>query len=176
MTEISDDLLRFLHKYTSEAIENDGVVDLAKERFGPNPLGAAVGRGSADEVRVLLNAKAPLQITDANGAGLGVPAYQPTDVMSKVFCVTLFDDTWQAFANSSTALHLAAAKGNAEIVQELLAAKAWQDVKAHDGSTVLHAAAVQGNVEVLELLLPGKVPLDAKNNDGHGLNEEAWFG
>lgn len=54
---------------------------------------------------------------------------------------------------SRTALHIAAWKGNAEILQLLLRAKASAHMKAKDNFTALHFAIQSGSIESCQILL-----------------------
>lgn len=77
-------------------------------------------------------------------------------------------------ALSSTALHMAAHRGQTEVVAALLAAGA--DVDAREGcsgTTALHWAAEGGRPEVLELLLGAGAALEARD-DWHRLTALDW--
>jgi ankyrin repeat protein len=65
-----------------------------------------------------------------------------------------------------TPLHVAAALGQKDTVQLLLAKGANVNVKSDDADTPLHIAAITNNKEVAELLLAKGAAVDAK--DAHG--------
>ncbi|KAF5841098.1 hypothetical protein DUNSADRAFT_14497 [Dunaliella salina] len=68
-----------------------------------------------------------------------------------------------------TALHVAALKGNPEIVRELLRARAPHDALDGQGNTPMHLAAESGSVEVVAELLSGlgrRTVLRMKNKEG----------
>ena len=63
--------------------------------------------------------------------------------------------------NGKTALHLAATRGDAEIVRLLLEARADKDaVRPCDEATALHLAAQNGHLEVVQLLMQAGAALD----------------
>ncbi len=73
----------------------------------------------------------------------------------------------RAFHDGFSALHVAAMKGHAEVVQALLAAGA--DVDQRDecyGFTPLHLAAMEGNVDIVQMLLASGA--DPYKRDGEG--------
>jgi ankyrin repeat protein len=65
-----------------------------------------------------------------------------------------------------TALHEAAAEGQAEIVEFLLSKKADMNVKDKKGQTALHLAAKDGYIEVISLLIKNKAELNVKDEKG----------
>jgi ankyrin repeat protein len=64
-------------------------------------------------------------------------------------------------------LHYAAASGNQELVEFLIAQGADLNAKGINGHTVLHAAATSGNRKIVELLIVRGADLNAKDNDGN---------
>eukprot|EP00038_Savillea_parva_P007305 m.169169 g.169169 ORF g.169169 m.169169 type:complete len:216 (-) comp13065_c0_seq1:236-883(-) len=66
----------------------------------------------------------------------------------------------------NTALHRAAAKGNAEILQMLLNAGAKPSAANENGWTPLHDAAFNGHTECVELLTAHGADIAAKTKDG----------
>jgi ankyrin repeat protein len=64
-------------------------------------------------------------------------------------------------------MHLAAEKGAADIVRELLAAHANPNPKDKDGKTPLMHAAACGRVEVIEILLNDGVDIEERDSLGY---------
>jgi len=65
-----------------------------------------------------------------------------------------------------TPLHFAAIKGQAELVQLLLARKADVEAQTSSGSTALNLAARNGQKVVVELLLANKASINTTDNNG----------
>lgn len=65
-----------------------------------------------------------------------------------------------------TPLHYAAAAGQQEVAELLLARKGEVSAKANDGDTPLHLAATEGHKDVVKLLLASKADVTARANDG----------
>ncbi len=65
-----------------------------------------------------------------------------------------------------TPLRLAAAAGNKEVTELLLASKAEVNARTSDGTTPLHMAAANGHKDVVELLLANKADSNAKDTNG----------
>ena len=65
-----------------------------------------------------------------------------------------------------TALHLAADKGNTEVVQLLLKSGGNVNAADHDGISVLQAAVIAGHVATCQLLLAQKADPDQPDHDG----------
>jgi thiol-disulfide isomerase/thioredoxin len=70
-------------------------------------------------------------------------------------------------ANGMTPLHMAAAKGQRDDVERLLASGADVNAKAKDGATPLHWAVYNGHKDITELLLANKAPVNARGRDGY---------
>lgn len=70
----------------------------------------------------------------------------------------------QALLTPVGALHLAATRGDKDILQILINAGAAIDVKSDSGMTLLHEAARGGSVEALRQILEYGVDIEAKNN------------
>jgi len=70
-------------------------------------------------------------------------------------------------ANGMTSLHMAAAAGQKDAVQQLLASGADVKAKANDGATPLHWAVYNGHKDVVELLLADQAPVNARGRDGY---------
>ena len=101
----------------------------------------AVGRNSFESVQRILN-----QVDDNNN--------------NPVVDVNYSDETGQ------TALHLAADKGNVEIVQLLIQAGGNVNAIDHDGISVLQAAVIAGHVSTSQLLLENHANPDQPDHDG----------
>lgn len=70
----------------------------------------------------------------------------------------------QALLTITGALHLAATRGDRNILQILIDAGASIDVKSDSGMTLLHQAAKGGSVEVLQQILEYGVDIEARDN------------
>lgn len=68
--------------------------------------------------------------------------------------------------NGFTPLHHACNRGHAPIVNELLKAGMFANIKNDDGETPLHSAAYSGHMLIVEQLLDGGADVEAKNNYG----------
>jgi hypothetical protein len=68
--------------------------------------------------------------------------------------------------NGDTGLHLAAANGHVEVVQQLLGKGAELEAKTNFGWTALHRAASAGHEKVVKLLLEKGADIEAKTNYG----------
>ena len=69
-------------------------------------------------------------------------------------------------SDGMTPLHIAAALGQKDTAQLLLAKGADVNAKSNDGDTPLHVAAITNNKDVAELLLAKGAGIDAKNAHG----------
>ena len=65
-----------------------------------------------------------------------------------------------------TALHVAASKGNKEIVELLLTRGADIEAREDTGRTALHTAAFRGYMEIVKFLLEKGAKINAQTNDG----------
>ncbi|MDR3285711.1 MAG: ankyrin repeat domain-containing protein [Holosporales bacterium] len=65
-----------------------------------------------------------------------------------------------------TPLHIAAARGDTEVVQVLVGAGANKEARDRNGFTPLHIAAARGNTEVVQVLVDAGANEEAKNNIG----------
>jgi ankyrin repeat protein len=68
-----------------------------------------------------------------------------------------------------TALHFAAARGNADEVRTLLARGERVDVQSAKGRTPLYETAKRGRLSVVQLLLDGGAAVNAKEREGGSL-------
>ena len=75
-----------------------------------------------------------------------------------------------------SALHVAAGKGNKNILTQLLQAKAQPNAVSNDGLTALHCAAYNGSEAVVELLLQAKADPTIVNKYGNTAAERAESG
>lgn len=66
-----------------------------------------------------------------------------------------------------TPLHVAAERGNTEVVKLLLEAKADIDPKDDDGKTPLHWAVHSGRSEAVKVLIEAGADINARDNDGN---------
>jgi ankyrin repeat protein len=65
-----------------------------------------------------------------------------------------------------TALHIAAAVGEAHVAQVLLSARASTEARDHQGQTPLMRAAARGNLAVAQILVDSRADLSAEDNAG----------
>ncbi|GAB4813706.1 hypothetical protein N2152v2_000752 [Parachlorella kessleri] len=134
------------------------------------PLMLAAGTDeSGDCVRVLVQAGADVECTDALGMGALHYAVMagllgPAKVLLEAGAA--MSGTMRA---GMTAVHLAAASKSPNagaMVRLLLAAGAAPSAAADKGLTPLHVAAVEGNVEVVRVLLQAGARADARDCEG----------
>ena len=104
----------------------------------------AVGRNCFESVQRILN---------QGGVAVNTTSHHAVDV-------NYSDETGQ------TALHLAADKGNLDIVQLLIRANGNVNATDHDGISVLQAAVIAGHVATCQLLLTNHANPDQPDHDG----------
>ncbi|EMD40798.1 hypothetical protein CERSUDRAFT_111383 [Gelatoporia subvermispora B] len=73
-----------------------------------------------------------------------------------------------------TALHVAALKGNEELVRMLCDLGADYDLPDNDGNTPLHYASAWGNIPIVQLLIERGCQYSAKNNEGFTPSDYAY--
>ena len=69
-------------------------------------------------------------------------------------------------STGDTALHIASAKGNQQIVYYLLEQKSATSAENKDGNTALHMAAKNSQLSVMKMLLSAKADVNAQNKLG----------
>lgn len=147
----------------------------AEDASGRSPLYYAAFCGHADLVKLMLtrqqNAVAPTQIDGADMGGrsaLHAAAFMARDEVVHLLADQNADLS-QADAEGRTALHLAAAAGNASTCEAMLehpraSACHLSTVTDDDGRIASHLAAAQGHAETLEAILDFGAPADAPTN------------
>ncbi len=142
-------VLRFLLK--------NGADVKARAPDGVTALFAAAGSGHKRAVEILL----------ANGADPNAPHEGQTGVQ---FGERLASSGAASLSSmrlwNATALHVAAAKGFASVVEVLLANKANPAAETKDGYTALHLAAVNGQTAVVKMLIEHGADVNAKIQQG----------
>ena len=141
----------------------------ARDESGWTPLHSAVGRGAAEIVRLLLEAKA-----DVNAkVKYGVTPLHLAAVRGKAEIVELLlnlraeTDVNARNEEGRTSLHVAAEHGKAEVVRLLLTLRAETDVNARGekGRAPLYVAVEQGAAERL-LLTRAETDVNARGEKG----------
>ncbi|KAH9077326.1 ankyrin [Lactarius deliciosus] len=77
-------------------------------------------------------------------------------------------------SSGRTALHVAALKGNEELVRMLCDLGADFDLSDNQGNTPLHHASAWGHIPIVQLLIERGCQFAAKNNDGYSPSDYAY--
>ena len=120
----------------------------------PTPLIVAAGQGRADLVRKLLERGAKTEVVPSSGETvLHAAARGNSPALVRVFLQKGADPNAKLTRTKATPLSIAAASGNLESVELLLAAGSKVDAPGNLGRTPLHIAAANGSLPVVERLL-----------------------
>ncbi|PAA66278.1 hypothetical protein BOX15_Mlig016846g2 [Macrostomum lignano] len=125
------------------------------DKFGMSPLMWATYFGHTEVVNLLLDRSANIRRRNKLGMHVvHIAAEQNHCELVKIFInktkKTLLNDTEK---NGMTAVMIAAAKGNGEVVQSLISLGADLKIRDNRKRTVLHVAAESGNERVLDNLI-----------------------
>lgn len=136
----------------------------AVEPTETTPLNIAVQMGQVEVVRALLQKGADPAVADGGGNDAVLLALEAGD--PEVLRALLEGGASPGGAGTTTAAHLCAQQGKAELLRVVLEAKAPPDVRDANGFTPLHLAARMGRVDAVEALLAGGADPAAANNAG----------
>jgi ankyrin repeat protein len=131
-------------------------------------------RGHARAVEILLKHGANPEATDLRGTPILVSAAalssDTSDRLNEAIAMLLARGRANpnardraAIGDGRSALHLAAANGDEELVEMLLAAGANPNVQNRVGETPLHFAAAHGNIETVRILIAHGAFLNARS-------------
>uniref|UniRef100_A0A8B9LKV1 Ankyrin 3a n=1 Tax=Astyanax mexicanus TaxID=7994 RepID=A0A8B9LKV1_ASTMX len=143
---------------------------------GFTPLAVALQQGHDQVVSLLLenDTKGKVRLPalhiaarkdDTKSAALLLQNDHNADVESKVHTYTHTHSCTHCF-NDITPLHVAAKRGNGNMVKLLLDRGAKIDAKTKDGLTPLHCGARSGHEQVVEMLLDRGAPILSKTKNG----------
>jgi len=137
------------------------------------PLLAAVKRGDAAAVRLLLRSKTSANVADADGTSALHWAVQRDDLAAADALLTAGADAKAVNRYGVTPLSLAATNGSAPMVERLLAAGAAVNTMLPGGETALMTAARAGNAAAVRVLLAHGADLRARES-AKGQNALMW--
>eukprot|EP00163_Fabomonas_tropica_P000632 TRINITY_DN103_c1_g1_i1.p1 TRINITY_DN103_c1_g1~~TRINITY_DN103_c1_g1_i1.p1 ORF type:complete len:245 (-),score=74.21 TRINITY_DN103_c1_g1_i1:104-838(-) len=121
---------------------------------------SAVSRGHTTTVKKMLARNFARALTKGQGS---VTLHQAkTDVSTTVADLTL----WHGGNDSTTALHLASAKGRVKVTRQLILFGAEIDAVDATGNTALHLAAQHDHLRVVEFLVSRGARVNAANGFG----------
>nr|XP_047128806.1 transient receptor potential cation channel subfamily A member 1-like isoform X2 [Hydra vulgaris]XP_047128807.1 transient receptor potential cation channel subfamily A member 1-like isoform X2 [Hydra vulgaris] len=125
------------------------------DKDNETPLLMAVRKNNVESVKLLLKYHADINVKDANDKTcLFIAAEENSreafEILSKYDISNLLEEFDK---HEMTPLHIAAKKGNENIVQSLLSLGARIDAKSHENLTPLHLAARSGHSRIVQILL-----------------------
>lgn len=154
-------------KLTKLALEFNDDLPLTLHPSGTSNLLYALGLGKVDICNALLDAPLTVNQELAGGSYLllemtraGATALVRKLIEEKQASFSVFDDKKQS------ALHLAASKGNREMVSLLISAKHPLEDKERLGNTPLHIALMEGKIDIANQLLDAGANANAVNVRG----------
>lgn len=137
-------------------IERGAKLGAPMENDGFTALHQAVIERRVDAVRVLLNAKAPLEVRDHNGSTpLHWAAYAYAPKPKHIY---------RKLGGPHDTIHVDV--GEAKAMELLLKAGARTDAVKNDGNTALHEAAIFGSVRAATVLMAHGAKTNIKNREG----------
>ncbi|XP_018563285.1 uncharacterized protein LOC108905016 [Anoplophora glabripennis] len=128
----------------------------SKSNCGATALHLAASQGHLDIVRFLIELGAAIDIKHT----IGLTAYLGVVLMEYGKDVNIKNNSGQ------TALHLAALRGNLDIVKFLVTHGGDLSIRDKSGSTALHLAASKGHLSITKFLVELGTPVDSRNIDG----------
>ena len=134
---------------------------------GRSPLHCASTSGSLEVVKMLVEAGAGVDVTDdcVRTCLIFAAYYGHTETVR--YLVGLPEvDVNHCDSQNETALHYAAKKGHAEVVQVLIDAGADIDTRNNDGHSPLHCASTSGALEVVKVLVEAGARANVTDDDG----------
>ena len=145
----------------AEIAATDSTIVNAANSHGHVPLGAAIGAGCLERVKLLVAHGADPHYSYHGRSHLDAAAYAGHVEMFRYF----------VYLGGQPTVHHAAAIGDIPLLERMLAANpALRGPTAAGGRwriTPLHAAVIVGNCESVAFLLGQDVPVDAQNHNGH---------
>lgn len=148
-------------------------IDLAVDARGFSALHCAIQRGDAELVRCLVDAGADPDLpVQGDGPQAGFSALQlAASHGADAVCAVLLEagartDAEDPHRHRRSLLHLAAAAGSENVINELAAAGLDLCARNQIGSHPLHTAARRGNTAAIDALIAAGAPLDAQNDYG----------
>lgn len=152
--------------FSRSGVRVDGSV--SEGRFADQTaLVAAASRGRADAVRVLLDRKAAVDASDANGwTGLMHAIHGQRAEVARYLLQARADVRQVADKSGSTPLILAASGARHELCKILIEHRSPLEISDMEGSTALHHAARRGNGAAVMTLLAARAKLEKQDSQG----------
>ncbi|KAI0796309.1 hypothetical protein BC629DRAFT_1286622 [Irpex lacteus] len=100
--------------------------------------------------------------------------YGATLRMARLYYDRYPDTLDWANADGKTALHMAAERGNEELVRMLCSLNADYDLADNEGNTPLHYASAWGHIPIVQLLIERGCQYNVRNNDGFTPSDYAY--
>ncbi len=128
---------------------------------------ADVNGGPAGRSTGVLSPSSPSYARAAGYTALGLAASTGSvEVVQALLAANSWVDVNAKQRDGKTPLTIASAKGRADVVRLLLAAKADVTAADNDGKTALMFASANGHLEVVQALLAAKAEVNTKQHDG----------
>ncbi|CAE7837190.1 kidins220b [Symbiodinium sp. CCMP2592] len=152
--------------FSRSGVRVDGCV--SEGRFADQTaLVAAASRGRADVVRILLDRKAAVDASDANGwTGLMHAIHGQRAEVARYLLQARADVRQVADKSGSTPLILAASGARHELCKILIEHRSPLEISDMEGSTALHHAARRGNGAAVMTLLAARAKLEKQDAQG----------
>eukprot|EP00746_Dinoflagellata_sp_MGD_P166081 gnl/MRDRNA2_/MRDRNA2_95757_c0_seq1.p1 gnl/MRDRNA2_/MRDRNA2_95757_c0~~gnl/MRDRNA2_/MRDRNA2_95757_c0_seq1.p1 ORF type:complete len:383 (-),score=122.56 gnl/MRDRNA2_/MRDRNA2_95757_c0_seq1:165-1313(-) len=173
--KIQDDLqhgaMRGDVKKIKKALEAGANVSAANAR-GVTPLmhcAASSGKAALEAIKHLIDQKASVKATDANGWNALLHACRNGKTEAAKYLMSMGSDPCTTTSDQKTSLILATTEGKTDLVKFLLGNKAVRNlVQEKDalGWTALHYAVKDGSSEIVKLLIEQQAKVNAKDIDG----------